>query len=399
MTSGAKRLGLIVNPVAGLGGRVGLKGSDGLRVQKQAIALGAIPRAMDRAAEALMQLRRVDDLEIVTWSGRMGEDTVRACDLSPVVVGSAGPDLIAAAGNSADNGVTHDGNAEGTMAYDSTADDTRAAAGSMRDLGVDLLLFAGGDGTARDICLSIGEDLPALGIPAGVKIHSAVYARNPLNAGELAALFLEGHVSTLRAAEVMDIDEEAARDGRISAQLHGYLRIPSRTSLVQSLKAPSGPGEEASMDAIAAAITESMEPDTLYLMGPGTTIRAILARLGLRKTLIGVDAVENGKLVAEDLNETQILSLIEGRQAKVVVTPIGGQGCIFGRGNQQLSPEVLARVGRNDIIVVATPAKTNSLGDGSLWVDTGDREVDATLAGHLRVVTGYKEEAVCRVSS
>ena len=376
MPANTRKLGLIVNPIAGLGGRVGLKGSDGLRVQRKALALGAVPHALDRAGEALERLRQLEGLEIVTWAGAMGEEAVRACSLDATVAGAAD-------------------------STDSTADDTRAAASEMRERGVDLLLFAGGDGTARDICEAVGEDLPALGIPAGVKIHSAVYATNPLNAGDLAALFLSGRVSALRAAEVMDIDEEAVRQGRISAHLYGYLRVPLRTSLVQSLKAASGPGEEAAMEAIAAAVSESMEDNTLYLVGPGTTTRAILARMGLEKTLIGVDAVEDGKLVASDLNEDQILALIGGRHidgTKVIVTPVGGQGCIFGRGNQQLSPEVLTRIGRDNITVVSTQEKLNALGASGLWVDTGDREVDAMLAGHLRVVTGYKEEAVCRVS-
>ncbi len=376
MPPGAKKMGLIVNPGAGLGGRVGLKGSDGLHVQRKALTLGAVPRALDRAVEALERLRQLDGLEIVTWAGRMGEDAATACGFSPTIAGAADSD-------------------------NSTAVDTRAAASEMRELGVDLLLFAGVDGTARDICEAIGEDTPALGVPAGVKIHSAVYATNPVNAGNLAGLFLSGRVSSLRAAEVMDIDEEGVRQGRISAHLYGYLRVPLRTSLVQSLKAASGPGDEAAMDAIAASVTESMEPDTLYLVGPGTTTRAIFARMGLEKTLIGVDAVENGKLVASDLNEDQILALIGGRHidgTKVIVTPVGGQGCIFGRGNQQLSPEVLSRVGRGNITVVSTQEKLNALGASSLWVDSGDREVDAMLTGHLRVITGYKEEAVCRVS-
>ena len=376
MPANTKKLGLIVNPIAGLGGRVGLKGSDGLRVQLKALALGAVPHALDRAIEALERLRQLEELEIVTWAGAMGEEAARACGLDATVAGAAD-------------------------STDSTADDTRAAASEMRERGVDLLLFAGGDGTARDICEAVGEDLPALGIPAGVKIHSAVYATNPLNAGDLAALFLSGRVSALRAAEVMDIDEEAVRQGRISAHLYGYLRVPLRTSLVQSTKAASGPGEEAAMEAIAAAVSESMEDNTLYLVGPGTTTRAVLARMGLEKTLIGVDAVEDGKLVASDLNEDQILALIGGRhidETKAIVTPVGGQGCIFGRGNQQLSPEVLTRIGRDNITVVSTQEKLNALGASGLWVDTGDREVDAMLAGHLRVVTGYKEEAVCRVS-
>jgi predicted polyphosphate/ATP-dependent NAD kinase len=155
------------------------------------------------------------------------------------------------------------------------------------------------------------------------------------------------------------------------------------------------------MDAIGVAVTESMEPGVLYLIGPGTTTRAISDRLGLGKTLIGVDAVEGGAIVAADLNENQILDLIEARESgsvKILVTPVGGQGCIFGRGNQQLSPEVLSRVGRDNIIVVSTQEKLNALGASPLWVDTGDRDVDAMLAGHMRVITGYKEEAVCRVS-
>jgi predicted polyphosphate/ATP-dependent NAD kinase len=319
----------------------------------------------------------VADLEIVTWSGAMGEDAARARGFSPRVAGSS-------------------------KSSESTADDTRAAAVEMRERGVDLLLFAGGDGTARDICEAVGEELPALGIPAGVKIHSAVYATNPLNAGELAALFLQGRVSALRSAEVMDIDEDAVRRGQISAHLHGYLKVPVRSALVQSLKAASGPGEEAAMAAIATAVTDSMEPDTLYLIGPGTTTRAILSRMGLDKTLIGVDAVENSRLLANDMNENQILASIEGRKAgraKIVVTPVGGQGCIFGRGNQQFSPDVLSRVGRENVIVVSTQDKLNSLAGNSLWVDTGSRKADEMLSGHLRVITGYKEEAICRVAS
>jgi predicted polyphosphate/ATP-dependent NAD kinase len=359
---------------------VGLKGSDGLHVQRKALALGAVPHAQDRALEALARLRSVDGLEVVTWAGTMGENAARIAGFAPTVAGAAALE-------------------------DSTADDTRAAAAEMGELGVDLLLFAGGDGTARDICEALGgvsgEGPPVLGVPAGVKIHSAVYATNPLNAGDLAALFLSGRVSALRSAEVMDIDEEAVREGRVSARLYGYLRVPLRTSLVQSVKSASGPGEAAAMDAIAAAVTESMQPGTLYLVGPGTTTRAIAARLGLEKTLVGVDALANGELLASDLNEGQILAMIDAREpgeVKIIVTPVGGQGCIFGRGNQQLSPDVLARVGRDNIIVVSTQEKLNALSSSPLWVDTGDRDVDAMLAGHMRVITGYKEEGICRVS-
>jgi predicted polyphosphate/ATP-dependent NAD kinase len=379
------RVGLIVNPVAGIGGRVGLKGSDGFEVQEQALALGAVPEAGNRAVKALACLKPVLDLEVITWAGSMGEEAVHATGLTPVVIGAP-------------------------ESAETTADDTRTAATEMRELGIDLLLFAGGDGTARDICDAIGAGLPALGIPAGVKIHSAAFATNPLNAGNLAALYLSGRVRLLREAEVMDVDEDAFRRGRVSASLFGYLKVPFRSSLVQGPKSASGPNERAAMEAVALAVVESMEQDTLYLLGPGTTNRAIAASLGIDKTLLGVDAVENGELVAADVNESEILELLAehtGHEddtghdvppiAKAIVTPIGGQGCILGRGNQQLSPAVLRQLGPDGLVVVATPEKINALESQALWVDTGDSELDAALAGHVRVITGYNEEAVCRI--
>jgi len=392
------RVGLIVNPVAGLGGRVGLKGSDGVEIQERAIALGATPESGRRAAEALACLKPVVDLEVITWSGAMGAEVARSSGFSPVVVGSAESDKT-------------------------SADDTRAAAAEMLHLGVDLLLFAGGDGTARDICNAVGAEVPALGIPTGVKIHSGVFATNPLNAGNLAALYLGGRVRTLRETEVMDIDEAAFRAGRVSVSLYGYLQVPFRPSLVQGAKSASGPAEQAAMEAIALSVIEAMEENTLYFLGPGSTIRTITASLGVDKTLLGVDAIENGELVAADVNESQILALLAEREeddetddveaaaegsfpvesagpvANVIVSPIGGQGCILGRGNQQLSPAVLRAIGSDNLLVVATPDKINALRGRPLWVDTGDSELDAMFAGHVRVVTGHGEEAVCRISS
>jgi predicted polyphosphate/ATP-dependent NAD kinase len=365
-------LGLIVNPIAGIGGRVGLKGSDGEGIQKRALALGADPQAGSRTIRALERLNAVQDLEIVTYPGEMGEDAARACGFKPRIIGDITP------------GAT-------------SAEDTRQAAQEMLRMGVDLLLFAGGDGTARDIHAAVDEELPVLGIPAGVKIHSAVFATTPANAGSLASLYLQGRVDGLREAEVMDIDEDAFRQGAVSAKLYGYLLVPFRTSLVQNLKMASV-GGEASLGAIAEEIAEQMEPDCLYFIGPGTTTRAIAAKLGLDKTLLGVDVVLNGKLLAADVNEAQLLAMLEaGQRAKIVVTPIGGQGHIFGRGNQQLSPKVIKKVGRENIIVVSTKEKLYSLGSRPLLVDTGDPGVDQMLGGYLAVVTGYRERAVRKV--
>jgi predicted polyphosphate/ATP-dependent NAD kinase len=368
-----KRMGLIVNPVAGIGGRVGLKGSDGAEIQKKALALGAVPQSLNRAIQALEGLKSVDELEITSYPGEMGEDAARACGLEPTVIGSIKPG-------------------------ETTSEDTMNAAGEMLRLHVDLLLFAGGDGTARDIYNAIGEELPALGIPAGVKIHSAVFGANPISAGDLAASYLRGKVSNLREAEVMDIDEEAVRRGVVSAKLYGYLKVPFQRRLLQGLKTPSSPGERAAMASIAADVVSNMEDGWLYIIGPGTTTRAITSRLGLDKTLIGVDVVAEGKLVATDVNESQLLELLEGRKAKIVVTPIGGQGYIFGRGNQQISPKVIEKVGRDNIIVVSTTGKIHSLRGRPLWVDTGDRAVDEMLSGYTRVITGYDEQIVYKVS-
>ena len=369
----AKRLGLIVNPIAGIGGRVGLKGSDGPGIQRQALELGAVPRSPGRAIQALERVGPIGDLEVITYPGEMGEDAARACGLEPTVIGAVEPGRT-------------------------TPEDTWNAASDMLRLSADLVLFAGGDGTARDIYSAIGENVPVLGIPAGVKIHSAVFATNPMNAGDLAALYLRGKVSGLLEAEVMDIDEEAFRRGVVAAKLYGYLRIPFRRRMVQGLKTPSSPGEQAARDAIAHQVVAAMEDGWIYVIGPGTTTRAITARLGLNKTLIGVDVVLDGNLVAADVNEAQLLLLLKRRKAKIIVTPIGGQGYIFGRGNQQISPNVITRVGRDNIIVASTPAKIHALGGRPLLVDTGDRAVDRMLSGYFRVVTGYREQIVYKVS-
>ena len=367
------RLGLIVNPIAGIGGRVGLKGSDGAEIQRQALELGAVRRSPDRAIQALRRIEPRDDLEIVTYPGEMGEDAARTCGFAPTVIGCIQPG-------------------------ETTAEDTERAARDMLQLNVALLLFAGGDGTARDITNAVGERLPVLGVPAGVKIHSAVFGASPRSAGDLASRYLEGSVSRLREAEVMDIDEEGVRRGVVSARLYGYLRIPFRRRLLQGLKTPSSPGEEAAMAAIAADVVTHMEDGWRYVIGPGTTTRAITARLGLSKTLIGVDVVADGRLMAVDVNESQLLDLIDGRRAKIVVTPIGGQGFIFGRGNQQISPAVIEKVGRENIIVVGTTGKIHRLRGRPLRVDTGDPKVDEMLSGYIRVATGYQEQIVYRVS-
>ncbi len=368
-----KQLGLIVNPIAGMGGRVALKGTDGREVLARARRMGAVPESPRRAVEALQRLVRLRaELEIVTYPHEMGEEEARRSGFDPKVIGCI-------------------------RRGETTAEDTRRAAREMLMLGVDLILFAGGDGTARDIYDAVGDRVTVLGIPAGVKIHSAVYARNPGLAGDLAALYLQGKAA-VREAEVMDIDEDAFREGRVTARLYGYLKIPYRRQYVQGLKAGSSPSEQAALQAIARAVIDGMEDDFLYIIGPGTSTRPIMEMLGLQYTLLGVDAVHRRQLVGKDLTERQLLRLLEGRRAKIIITPIGGQGYLFGRGNQQLSPKVIRQVGRENIMVIATKEKINSLRGQPFLVDTGDHEVDRMLSGYVRVLTGYDQWVVYRVT-
>ena len=369
-----KKLGLIVNPIAGLGGAVGLKGTDGTATYHKALEMGAVPRAAPRAVEALRELQRLDELEVLTFPGPMGEDEVLQAGLSPLVVGSI--------------------NAE-----DTSADDTRHAAKTMAEHNVDLILFAGGDGTARDVFSAVGDTVPSLGIPAGVKMYSGVYATTPLAAGRAAARFLSGEAPHTRLGEVMDIDEEAFRRGDVQAQLFGYLRVPDDTSHVQVTKSPSHADEGEDILSIAEEVVDSMQDGTLYILGPGTTTKGITDVLGIPKTLLGVDVVLNGKLVSSDVTESQLLELLNGGSpAKIVVTAIGGQGHIFGRGNQQIGADVIQRAGMDNIIVVATRRKLGSLNRRPLMVDTGSREVDRELSGYIMVTTGRAESAMVRVS-
>jgi predicted polyphosphate/ATP-dependent NAD kinase len=369
-----RKLGLIVNPIAGMGGRVGLKGTDGLDILEKAKRLGAKPESQQRTQEALSMIESLKEkIGIIACAGQMGEDSVNHLNLAPEVIDVGRTSVT-------------------------TASDTQRAVKEMKGLGVDLLLFAGGDGTARDVYSAIGGSLVVLGIPSGVKIHSAVFASNPLIAGELAALYLQGKAKRTREVEVMDIDEDEYRNGILSAKLYGYLKIPYKRSYVQSAKAGSQPDERYSQEAIAFEVVEDMSDEFYYIIGPGTTTRAVMKKLDLENTLLGVDLIHKRKLVGLDLNESELLERIKEKRTKLIITPIGGQGYLLGRGNQQISPEVIRQVGKERIIIIATTQKMNSLSGRPLLVDTGDREIDQLLSDYYKVITGHRESIVYKVT-
>jgi predicted polyphosphate/ATP-dependent NAD kinase len=372
-----KKLGFIVNPVAGIGGRVGLKGTDGQEILRKALNLGGFPESPRKAIEALKRIVPIKDrIDLITYPYEMGEDEAKECGLKPLVLGSI------------ERGQT-------------TSQDTQKAANDLLRLKVDLLLFAGGDGTARDLYDVIGNKLPVLGIPTGVKIHSAVFAINPLNAGILAAKYLceDGSYIPVREAEVMDVDEQSVRENRLTAKIYGYLRVPYEEAMIQEFKGGTAATEGASQAAIAYDVIRNMEDNVLYIIGPGTTTRAIMDYLGLKNTLSGVDAIYNKKLLGSDLNETELLKIIEGKRTKIVVTVIGKQGYLFGRGNQQISAEVIKKVGRENIIVIATKNKIASLKGRPLLVDTGDDGINRMLEGYFQIISARDERLILEAKS
>ena len=169
---------------------------------------------------------------------------------------------------------------------------------------------------------------------------------------------------------------------------------------MQSAKAGGVAGEERALNDIATEVIAGMQPGALYILGPGTTTRTVMERLGLPKTLLGVDAVRDGELAGADLTEADLLALVDAApEAHIVVTVIGGQGHIFGRGNQQISPAVIRRVGAGHIIVIATQTKLLSLEGRPLLVDTGDPALDEELSGYAKVDHRASASAPCTGSA
>ncbi|MDL9979435.1 ATP-NAD kinase family protein [Microbacterium sp. ASV49] len=426
-------LGLIVNPIAGVGGPAGLAGSDGADVQRSALARGASARASARAALALGSLPV--GTTVLTAAGAMGEDAVRAAGLEAVVVFEPGDPTSSA--------------------------DTTAATRALVAAGATLILFAGGDGTARDVAAGlwhpsgplserqrdetsqadlgnslrfdslrslndrhvgaarslndrrvgtarslndrhVGAGAPslndqrgtvaALGIPAGVKMYSPVFAVSPRAAGGLAAAWLDGDLPG-QQREVLDIDEAAMRRARVEPRLYALMNVPYRAGRTQARKAPTPTDEKDAVAAAARGAASMLRPGVRYLLGPGGTMAELARALGVEKTPLGVDVVLDGELVLSAASEQQLLDEIAEGPAQAVVSVIGGQGFLLGRGNQQLSARVLRALGdgpdgRGPLLVVAPESKLVDLRGRALLVDTGDLAVDAALAGFVRVVTG-----------
>lgn len=395
------KLGFLVNPIAGIGGSVALKGSDGEGLAEQALQLGATAKANQRAATALSVLKPYQaQIQIFTASGEMGERCARELGFQVTTVYQA-PEQ-------------------------STASDTESTVAALVAANVDLILFAGGDGTARNICHQIealqaslispaqakakvqaqtqAKNIPVLGIPAGCKIHSGVYAVTPKAAGRVVEMMVTNQLVTLTDADVMDIDESLFREGTVKAKRYGEMQIPMELRYVQAVKAGGKESDELVLQDIAAHVIDELD-DCLAIIGSGSTTAAIMDEMGIDNTLLGVDLVQNEAVIAGDVTEPQLWDFIQQHQAtsdepiKLVITVIGGQGHIFGRGNQQLSPRVIKAIGKDNIMIVATKTKLASLNARPLIADTGDDALDQALAGYLPIITGYRDQVLYPVAS
>lgn len=353
-----RRIGFLVNPIAGMGGRVGLKGTDG-KVE-EARELGAEPHAPDRARRALEALASTGEpVELVTWGDPMGATIVEAVGLPHEQVG-------------------------GPEAAETDADDTAAAVRAMVAEGVDVILFVGGDGTAVDVAetlAEVGVDVPILGVPAGVKVYSSTFAVTPEDAGHVVATF-----DRTEGREVADIDEEAYRAGEVRAELRGVVAVPVADELQSMKQLASG-----SVDAVVAGFLATVNSERTYFLGPGSTVGAIKAELGFDGSPLGVDVWRDGEVLAVDAAERDLLDHLDG-PTTIVVSPIGGQGFVFGRGNQQFSPAVIRD---SAVEIVASRSKLDEL--GVLRVDTGDPDLDEELRGWTKVRIGRVEHRMMEI--
>ena len=371
-----KSVGFLVNPIAGMGGAVGLKGTDGRKALRDAVRKGAKPVSLERGLRFLEEVqRRSQGIEFLTAPGNMGASIADQLKLEHESVGRIGKTT--------------------------TSDDSIRIARLMRRKRADLIVFCGGDGTARDVLEGVGGEAPALGVPAGVKIYSSVFAINPAAAAESTVAFLEGQIPT-RLGEVVDVDEIAFRKNRLSVKLFGYLTTPDSGPLMQASKSATGLSEDSELDAIAEYFIEKIDPGTTYILGPGSTVERIAKRLGVNKSLLGVDVVKgNGTTLRLDVDEATLMNLIGKNplksSTKIIISPIGGQGFLFGRGNQQISSQVIRRVGVENITVVGSRSKIEALHPRRLLTDSDNDEIDQQLRGYLRVITGYREEMVVKV--
>nr|AIE90344.1 ATP-NAD/AcoX kinase [uncultured marine group II/III euryarchaeote AD1000_02_G03] len=376
------RLGLLVNPDAGLGGRLGLKGSDGQA--ELARSMGAEDRSGPRMRAMLEHFSSIhragfEDISWVTSEGRMGTEWFPEAEIGSIstVHSSSG----------------------GTSAAD-----TQDAVNSLLESEIDLLVYAGGDGTTRDVVAALDSaespETPVIGVPTGVKMHSGCFAASPKAAAEALSSWLIGDL-LLASTEVLDLDEDLYRQGKWVVRLYAEAMTPSSPRWMQGSKQRiEASGEEDTTEGLADHIREMLvSDDRMLIWGSGGTLRKIAEMNEFEPTNLGIDATIGNEQVGTDLSESDLLELLSEHDGPttLLLSPMGGQGFLIGRGNLQLSPQVLRLIGIGNILGVVTPAKLLSV--RRLRIETGEPDLDADFAAmrYMKVLQGYRTTRVLPV--
>jgi predicted polyphosphate/ATP-dependent NAD kinase len=358
------RIGVLLNPLAGLGGALAQKGSDHLALNDSEAdgGLGA-----ERLKHCLARLKaRSSHLELFTCGAPMGAQ----------VLGQLGWPAVTCF----------------SPARPCSADDTRRAIGAFQKAGVHLLLFAGGDGTARDVYDALGPGLPVLGVPTGVKMQSGVFSISPLAAAEVIEQLLDEGSIRVMPREVRDIDEAGLRAGRVRSRFYGELRVPEAGGLIQATKMGSLPSEAHVAHDMAERLADAFA-EGWWIVGPGSTTLGVLDALGQPGTLLGVDLFFQGKPRLLDASATALRHGIPGTgPLHLMLTPTGGQGYLLGRGSQAISADLVRQAGGEGLVILATREKILALDGRPLLVDTGDTWLNEHLVGLYEVITGYNDQ-------
>ena len=367
------RLGLIVNPYAGIGGAAGLKGSDGEGIRLQALTFDSALKAPKRLAQMLMLLTQEDHyIHWFTAKGVMGGDYLSAFTQVTTLL---------------------------TVSEETTALDTQKLAKALLLEKIDLIIFVGGDGTARDIVDVVGLKVPVLGLPSGVKMQSGVFAISPKACAQVILGLLSQAMISVFEADVRDIDEAGLRQNKVLSRYFGSMMVPDEPRYIQRVK--QGGIEIASLvlDDIADYLTELMHEGRPMLIGPGKTLDYFMSTITLPNTLVGFDFIISGKLVAADVTSKHIAQLVlDYPEIQLLLSPTGQQGVLIGRGNQQLTPAILEKIEKKNWHIVLTKSKLKALEKRPLLVDSGDELVDIKLSGLYPVITGFDDKVLYPVN-
>ncbi|MAK04962.1 MAG: hypothetical protein CMA03_03635 [Euryarchaeota archaeon] len=376
----------MVNPDAGLGGKLGFKGSDG-RAEEARLS-GAKDRAGPRINETMdyiskmIQSKKCLDFDLFICGGKMGFDWIQEIPFSNMKV-------------------------IGDWQGKTSAEDTSLAVELLLDENVDLILYAGGDGTTRDIIEKLdlldSSELPLIGVPSGVKMYSGCFAEDTQAAAEVLAAWINGELG-FSTTEVLDMDEDSYRMGEWKIDMFGQATTPASPLWIQGSKHQiQAIGEDEVLESLSEHILELyLKDDYLIVWGAGGSLNKIAKLCGLSTTLLGIDITKGNELIGTDLSEKELISILEDSSDEKIVlllSPMGGQGFLIGRGNLQLSPDVLRKIGIENIMGVATPAKLLSI--SRIRIDTGDISLDKEIREkkYIKMIQGYRTIKIVKIES